>query len=185
MKEDQLVKYQKAVWEFVHFAGHAVPIIIADATAMISIFPPRVASQPLAWLLRGALERHIEKLMLEAAEARELIGIVRRDLGLPPAVDTQAIVDICRMRDKLLAHRVQTQVSQSAAHGDWYRKKYGTYALVLAALSQCYADLRARAEETCKHADFKVKEVNVISRDPLAAADIVKLKVALHAAGLI
>lgn len=118
----------QALHEFIIYAEHQVPILIHNIEIFKEKIPFDLKNPILAFLLNRTCNQVIEELILRIREGWEILNIELKALNQSVLLtNDQDYLDLDDLRNKLIAHRVQTGLYAKENFTEWYAKKCGSH----------------------------------------------------------
>lgn len=185
MNDEQKQALHSRIFEFAAYSRVNIPHQIENIRVVLSSFPKDIRNGPLCHLLNTSVKGSFEALLNDVVQATDLVDKALRDFGNAKGLEpTKAIRNVQRMRNKLLAHRIEVLVSTNK-HEMWYQANYGSYEKALTAIEKAAEELGDKAWELSRHCWFKPGEIRGV-HTPLALKqdEILRLLSVMKSAGI-
>lgn len=90
--------------------------------------PKNISNKVLLFILPRALDHIMESLILRTFESWKILDAELSELGEENLNEQDTdFKDLEIMRNKLIAHRVETTLNNSNDYSKWYKRKFGSY----------------------------------------------------------
>jgi hypothetical protein len=121
-----ILKHQVLV-DFLQFARNSVPVLVTNVLLLLEEIPKELTNPVLRFLLMRAPDRVFDVLVLEVEQTWRLLAKEASTLNdYELERDDPDYQDLKRIRDKLVAHRLEVTVG-TTEHVKWYAERYGSY----------------------------------------------------------
>jgi hypothetical protein len=99
---------------------------------------PRPVNNPiLLFLLKHAIDRIVERLVLDVVEAGNLVDLACKEADMSPVMRKHdSFADTVRVRNKIIAHQAEANILEMRLHRRWFESKYNDYRTVLELVSE-------------------------------------------------
>ena len=166
------------------YAEINIPKQITNVRTILGTFPKDIKNVAICYLLDNTVKGMLEALLNDLDQASNLLDKALKDLGYSDGLDlTDEIRETQRMRDKLLAHRMEVLVSTDR-HLNWYKEKYGSYDRAFDLVERASEQLGDIAREVSRHPNFQRVQASVPQPPLLDRQDIELLLAALKKANI-
>ena len=184
MQAERQQKLHNLIGGFAWYADLALRVHIANLRMIIAEFPKDIRNAPLSYLLHMTIKGGVDLLVMELAQATDLLDKAIRDLGDTAGLHrTEAVTDLERIRNTLLAHLMEASISGDKDRR-WYQEKYGSYDKVLSLLEMALDDLQHAARKTMQRPDFRTGHSSGRAPEGLRREDIHALVDTLRKGGI-
>ncbi len=174
MKDEQRKKLHKLVLEFAMYSQVNIPNQIENARTVLTAFPKDITNAPLCWLLNSSVKGALEALLNDLAQALDLVEKAANNLDGSASLQlSEEMRDAKRMRDTLLAHRMEVSIS-TEKHYQWYKERYGSFEKAFDLVEKVAAQIGALAWQLSRHEGFH-KAQSSMSEPPLLKREDIAL----------
>jgi hypothetical protein len=133
-----------------NFRGHAtqaMPRHFQNINILRRYFKTEPNCPLLLYVLPRAVANVLDKMVLETSQAWRMMNRLLRAAGEPELSDNDnRYKDLNRIRDKIVAHRVEVYVATSK-HWDWFRSNYGRSPDIDKLIQQVALRIAAKVDE--------------------------------------
>ena len=138
---------EQAMLEFRVATYHAIPIHFQNIEILIAHFRDMPGNPVLAYLLPEAVDNVLNTLVLETEQAWRMLNSLLRKMGRQELSDDDHVYrDLKRIRNKVVAHKVEVAVS-SSKHLDWFKAKYKVFSEARGLIEQIALRISSRVDE--------------------------------------
>lgn len=118
----------QALHEFILYAENEIPTLIHNVKILKEKIPADIENPIMAFLLNRSCSQVIEELIMRLCDGWKTLNKELRKLKIAPLSDKdEDYTDIDKMRDKLIAHRVEVGTSNKQSYTEWYFLNYGSF----------------------------------------------------------
>jgi hypothetical protein len=123
----------------------------------------------------------LESLLNKLSQSADLLHKASRDVGGGGLQLTEEIKDVQRMRNRLLAHRMEVLIS-SETDMDWYKKAYGSMENALTTIALANEQLYEQTYRLTEDPTFLGTQVGGMEDSSISEEQVGRLMKALKAA---
>ncbi|MBF0106227.1 MAG: hypothetical protein HQM16_12975 [Deltaproteobacteria bacterium] len=188
MKENIVIKKptpHQALHEFIIYAEHQVPLLIHNIKIIRKNIPFDLKNPILSFLLNRTCNQVLEELVLRIREGWEILNIELKALNQAILLTSdQDYIDLDALRNKLIAHRVQTGIYAKENFTEWYAKKYGSHDAVFQLIERVSQKMIDKIHEIEAARLLNSNQASVGLDNTIQEKDITSLLNALKQAGI-
>ena len=163
---------------------HLVPVI--ENVRLLTRHNPKGLANPiLNFAVPRAMHYVVERNSLEVFEAWDLTSnLLRQESMRGLSTKHEAYRHLAKIRDKLVAHRIENVTAKRAGHQTWYKKRYGSHLATLELILSA-ADLVTAAIRRIEKRGILVHKPRWVGSVPeIEESDIDQLFMALRSHGI-
>lgn len=181
MTEEQRRRLHQMIVDFIDYSIDSISPRIESAQVLLKYIPNDLKNPVVIFLLNNAIIGILESLLNKLTQTVDLLNKATRDLGENDLKRTNEIKDIQRMRNTLLAHRMEVLIS-SSKDMEWYKKEYGSFEKTFATIAIANEQLLDEASSLAEHPKFDGMQTGGIEESPLSVECVKEFIDALKAA---
>jgi hypothetical protein len=115
---------EQALLNFRQFVNSAMPIHFENLHVLVDGFAEKPSNPILEYVLPRALDKVLDTLVLETVQAWQMMDeLLKHKRRLRLKDDDLSYRDLKRIRDKIVAHRVQVG-ARTGEHRQWFNEEY-------------------------------------------------------------
>ena len=181
MTEKQRRRLHQLIADFADYSVDSISPRIESTQTIFRCFPHDVTNPVLLFLFHNAMLGVLESLLTKLTQSTDLLHKAIRDVGGGGLQRTKVVKDVQRMRNTLLAHRMEVLIS-SEKDMDWYTKEYGSMEKAFAAIAVANEQLCEQAYQLIEDPKFLGMQVGGMEDSSISEEQVGKLMDALKAA---
>lgn len=181
MTENQKRMLHQLIADFADYSIDTIAPKLKSAQTVLEAVPHDINNPVILFLIENATLGVLESLLNKLSQTADLLDKASRDFGETGLQATNEICDVRRMRNTLLAHRMEVLIS-STKEMDWYKKEYGSFEKAFAVLDVANNQLCEEAYRQMKHPKFLGQQVGGMEASPVTKGELKKLFAALKTA---
>lgn len=179
-------KVHKLLFEFNIHAKIQLPILFENILLLREYIPRDIKNPILLFLLPRAINGILEKQIVATEQAWRLVNRTLKEFKETPLdKGDQDYKDLDYMRDKLIAHFIDSSLSQEEdRHWEWYKRKYGTYVKTFVLIQRVNNKICSKIDWLEQQGKLVVKYAKIKLSKKIDPEDIAKLLNALKGSNI-
>jgi len=175
----------ESLHEFALFAEEKIPALVHNITILREAIPRDLKNPILIFLLNRTCNQVVEELILRLHEGWNILNIELKKLNEPILnLTDEDYTDLDVLRNKYIAHKVETHVYAKINYTEWYAENYGSYEKMFDLIERITGTLLTRVHRLEMDGMLESNQASMTVENRITANDIAALLNALKQAKL-